>query len=221
MMSVDTVDCVIVDRVFRSLGLPGWFRHALFKYYARVRCRFKLAAGFGDPWTRDGGHSLQRCPLRMMSIVSLCLPWCRYLHVLPGVTSISPFPSSLLHQVHADNLECISSVPMQQMRAARFYSAYVRLVGQEPAPSECVLMSTSAAVRRDMKGWLVSYHGGRWLDVRDLGGHLDTTYRTWVCNLASGTRAVLRVVWSVGAWGGWGEWVGGEWRGEERRSGRD
>ena len=69
------------------------------------------------------------------------------------------------------------------LRAAQFTSAYVRLVGQEPAPSKCVLLSTSAAVRRDMKSWVISGAGERWsvkLDVRDLGGHLDTTYRAWV-----------------------------------------
>ena len=53
------------------------------------------------------------------------------------------------------------------------------LVGQEPAPSKCILMSTSAVVRRDMKDWVISDQGEHWsvkLDVRDLGGHLDTTY---------------------------------------------
>ena len=43
-------------------------------------------------------------------------------------------------------------------------------------------MSTSAAVRRDMKDWVVFDQDERWtvkLDVRDLGGHLDTTYRAW------------------------------------------
>ena len=39
----------------RSLGLPGWFRHAYFEYHAHVRLRFKLASGLGEPWTRDGG----------------------------------------------------------------------------------------------------------------------------------------------------------------------
>ena len=75
---------------------------------------------------------------------------------------------------------------MQLLRAAQFTFAYVRLVGQEPAPSKCVLTSTSAAIRRDMKGWVVFAQGERWtvkLDVRDLGGHLDTTYRAWGCTL--------------------------------------
>ena len=58
-------------------------------------------------------------------------------------------------------------------------------------------MSTSAAVRRDMKAWDISGEGdfGRVkLDVRDLGGHLDTTYRAWGRTLAARVLAVLRVV---------------------------
>ena len=65
----------------------------------------------------------------MMFIVALYLPWCRYLDELPGV-----FP-----QLHADNLKCVSTRPEQLLRAAQFTSAYVKLVGQEPAPSECIL----------------------------------------------------------------------------------
>ena len=48
-----------------SLGLPGWFRHAYFEYHSSVRLRFKLAAGLGQPLTRDGGIP-QGCPLSMM-----------------------------------------------------------------------------------------------------------------------------------------------------------
>ena len=51
----------------------------------------------------------------------------------------------------------------------------VRLVGQEPAPIKCVLMSTSRAVRSDMRRWVVTDDGDRWsvkLDVRDLGSIL-------------------------------------------------
>ena len=47
--SFDTVDRTILDRVWSSLGLPGWFRHAYFEYHAHVRMRFKLAAGLGQP----------------------------------------------------------------------------------------------------------------------------------------------------------------------------
>ena len=43
-----------MDRVHSSLGLPAWFRHVYFQYHANVRLRFKLAAGLGEPWTRDG-----------------------------------------------------------------------------------------------------------------------------------------------------------------------
>ena len=63
-------------------------------------------------------------------------------------------------------------------------------------------MSTSAAVRRDMKDWVISAQGERWtvkLDVRDLGGHLDTTFWAWGCTLVARVLAVLRVVWLVSA----------------------
>ena len=55
--SFDTVDRSVLDLVLSSLGLPGWFRHAYFEFHSHVRLRFKLAAGLGQPWTRDGGYS--------------------------------------------------------------------------------------------------------------------------------------------------------------------
>ena len=76
---------------------------------------------------------------------------------------------------------------------ARFTTGYVRLVGQEPAPGKCVLLSTSREVRHSMKGWLLSQDGDQWsvrFDVRDLGGHLDTTFRGWSSTLAAGVRLV-------------------------------
>ena len=110
--SFDTVDRGILDRVLSSLGLPAWFRHVYFEYHAHVRLRFKLAAGLGEPWTGDGSIP-QGCPLSMMFIVALYLPWCRYLGELPDV---SP-------QLYADNLKCVSSKPEQLLRAAQFTSA--------------------------------------------------------------------------------------------------
>ena len=80
------------------------------------------------------------------------------------------------------------------MRAARITTGYVRLVGQEPDPSKCVFMSTSRTVRSNMRGWVVSDEGHRWsvkLDVRDLGGHLDTTLHGWSSTLASRVRLVI------------------------------
>ena len=125
--SFDTVDRGILDRVLSSLGLPDWFRHAYFEYHSSVRLRFKLAAGLGQPWTRDGGIP-QGCPLSMMLIVALYLPWCRYLAAQEG----------LQPQLYANNLKCVSRDPGVLLRAARFTTGYVRLVGQEPAPSKCV-----------------------------------------------------------------------------------
>ena len=42
-------------------------------------------------------------------------------------------------QLYADNLKCVSRDPGLLLHAARFTTGYVRLVGQEPAPSKCVL----------------------------------------------------------------------------------
>ena len=81
--SFDTVDRGILDCVLSSLRLPAWFRHACFEYHAHVLLRFKLAAGLGEPWIRDGGIP-QGCPLIMMFIVALYLPWCRYLAAHEG-----------------------------------------------------------------------------------------------------------------------------------------
>ena len=54
LKNFDTVDRGVLDLVLSSLGLPGWFRHAYFEFHSHVRLRFKLAAGLGKPWTRDG-----------------------------------------------------------------------------------------------------------------------------------------------------------------------
>ena len=83
--SFDTVDRGILDSVLSSLGLPAWFLHAYFEYHAHVRLRIKLAAGLGEPWTRDGGTP-QGCPLSVMFFVALYLPWCRYLSAQVGLS---------------------------------------------------------------------------------------------------------------------------------------
>ena len=181
--SFDTVDRGVLDRVLSSLGLPGWFRHAYFENHARVRLRFKLASGLGEPWTRDGGIP-SGCSLSMMFIVALYLPWCRYLSAQVGVQP----------QFYADNLKCVSRDPDLLLSAARFTTGYVRSVGQELAPSKCVLLSTSREVRKDMKDGVLSQDGDQWsvkFDVRDLGGHLDTTFRGWSSTLAARVRLVI------------------------------
>ena len=119
-----------------------------------------------------------------MFIVALYLPWCRY---LAAHEEVQP-------QLYADNLKCVSRDPGLLLNAARFTTGYVRLVGQEPAPSKCVLSSTYREVRKDMKGWVLSQDGDQWsvkFDVRDLGGHLDTTFRGWSSTLAARVRLVI------------------------------
>ena len=71
--SFHTVDRGILDYVLSRLGLPRWFRHTYFEYHAKVRLRFKLSCGMGEPWTWDGGIP-QGCPLSMVFIVALYLP---------------------------------------------------------------------------------------------------------------------------------------------------
>ena len=81
-------------------------------------------------------------------------------------------------------------------RLSRFTNTYIRLVGQAPAHSKCILLSTSVVVRRLIKGWVLSDGGDRWsvkLDTRDLGGHLDTTCRRRNSTLAG------RVLWLLNA----------------------
>ena len=97
-------------------------------------------------------------------------------------------------QLYADNLKCVSRDPDLLLSAATFTTGYVRLVGQEPAPSECVLLSPSREVRKDMKDWVLSQEGDKWsvkYDVRDLGGHLDTTFRGWSSTVAARVRLVI------------------------------
>ena len=97
-------------------------------------------------------------------------------------------------QLYADNLKCVSRDTDLLLSAARFTNGYVRLVGQEPAPSKCVLLSTSRDVRKDMGDWVLSQEGDKWsvkYDVRDLEGHLDTTFRGWSATLAARVRLVI------------------------------
>ena len=120
----------------------------------------------------------------MMFIVALYLLWCRYLAAQVGVQP----------QMYANNLKSLSRSPELLLHATRFTTKYVRLVGQEPALSKCVLLSTSREVRKDMKGWVLSQEGDQWsvkFDVQDLGGHLDTTFRGWSSTLAARVCLVI------------------------------
>ena len=98
------------------------------------------------------------------------LPWFGALESIPGVRP----------QLYADNLKCVSGSPAALLSAARFTNMYICLVCQKAAPKKFVFLSTSREVRSDMKYWTVSDTGDKWsvkLDIRDLGGHLDSTLR--------------------------------------------
>ena len=128
---------------------------------------------------------------------SVC-PLFQYLHALGGVRP----------QLCADNLKSVASDPVLLRRAARFTAGYVLLVGQEPAPSKCVLLSTSMVVTKEMCFWFLS-DGEKWtvkFDVLDLGGHIDTSLRSWattlsarVCVAAKDVKAVAVLPGGFGA----------------------
>ena len=106
----------------------------------------------------------------MVFIVVLHVPWRRHLEALPDVKP----------QLYADNLECSAERPGALLESPRLTAQYVRSVGQDVSPGKCVLLSTSKSVRKDMKFWDISGDGSFWkvqLDVRDLGGHLDFSWR--------------------------------------------
>ena len=149
--SFDTVDRSILDCALSRLGLPDWFRKVYFSFHSQVRLRFKLAAGLCEPWCRDGVVP-QGCPLSMIFIVALYVPFYRHLDALLDVKP----------QLYAENLKCIAERPRAVFESARFTAQYVRSVGQDVSPGKCVLLSTSKAVRRAMKLWDLSGDGGFW-----------------------------------------------------------
>ena len=187
----DTVDRDILDCALGRLGLPAWFRRVSFSFHRYVRLRFKLATGLGFAWKRDGGIH-QGCPLSMVFIVALYAPWCRHLESLAG---ISP-------QLYADNFKCTSYNVDSVLAAAQNTVSFVHAVGQEASPSKCVLLSTSKAARRRMTAWRDMNEGCFWavkLDVRDLGGHLDVTFRAVAGTLNSRVKIATTQVPAVGA----------------------
>ena len=193
--SFDTVDRSILDCALGRLVLPDWFRRAYFSYHSQVRLRFKLAAGLGEPWCRDGGIP-QDCPLSMVFIVALNVPWCRHLEALPAVKP----------QLYADNLKCSAERPGAFFGSARFTAEYVRAVGQDVSPGKCVLPSTSKSVRSSMKLWYISGDGrlGKvQLDVRDLGRLFNFTKRERAGTLSCRVREATASVAAVGGFASW------------------
>ena len=146
--------------------------------------------GFGLSWLLDWaspGPGMEGIPQGMSFEHDV---YCCLVFALVSVSGCSG--GSMASAVCSIILSVLQGTPGLLLHAARFTTGYVRLVGQEPAPSKCVLVSTSRVVRSDMRGWVVTDEGHRWsvkLDVRDLGGHLDTTLHGWSSTLASRVRS--------------------------------
>ena len=127
-----------------------------------------------------------------VSAVARALPWCCLVFRTPDVRP----------QLYADNLKCSAERPGALFDSARFTAQYVRSVGQDVSLGKCVLLSNSKSVRKAMKLWDISGDGGFWkvqLDVRDLGGHLDFTYRARAGTLSKRIGEATVGVASVGA----------------------
>ena len=128
----------------------------------------------------------------MVFIVALHVPWCRHLESLPDVKP----------QLYSDNLKCSAARPRASFESASFTAQYVRSVGQDVSPGKCVLLSTSKTVRKAMKLWDISGDGGFGkvqLDVRDLGGHIDFTFRAGAGTLSKRIGEATVGVAAVGA----------------------
>ena len=83
-------------------------------------------------------------------------------------------------------------------RLLGFTNTYIRLIVQAPAPSKCILLSTSAVVRGLMKEWVLSDAGDKWsvkLDTRYLGGERGGTL-----TLPFGRGVPLLLVGFLGCW---------------------
>ena len=161
--------------------LPG-FEILTSNIMLMLGCVFSLRLAFREPRTRDGGIS-KGCPLRMMFIVAMYLPWCRYLSAQEGVEP----------QLNVDDLMCVSGCLLYSCVLLGSLLVMFVLVGQELAPGKCFLLNTRA-VRKEMKDWVLSQEGDQWsvrFDVRDLGGRLYATFRGWSATLASRVRLVI------------------------------
>ena len=74
VQSFHKVDRFILNCALGLLEVPDWFREHYFSFHNQVRLGFKLAAGLGEPWCRDG-RIHQGCLLSMIFIVALYVPW--------------------------------------------------------------------------------------------------------------------------------------------------
>ena len=163
--SFDTVDRSILDCALGRLGYLIGFERFIFLFIVRY------VSGLGlllDLVSHGVGMVVffEGCPLSMIFIVALYVPWCRHLEALPEVKP----------QLYADNRKCSAERRRPCLNLlGSLPSMYGRSV-RDVSPGKCVLLTTSRSVRRAMKLWGVAGDGVFWkveLGVRDLGGHLD------------------------------------------------
>ena len=159
-----------LDCALGRLGLPAWFRKVYFSFHRDVRLRFKLAAGFGVAWTRDGGipsglpseYDLHRSPF-----------------ILLGV-AISVLVLTFLLNCMLITLSALRMMLILFLLLLSILFLLCEPLAKRLLPASVFLLSTSKAARKRMTSWRNRNEGCFWavkLDVRDLGGHLDVTLR--------------------------------------------
>ena len=117
-----------------------------------------------------------------------------------GVNALSEAIGGIKLQLCVDHLKCVSSNSDALLDATRMSNQYILAVGQFAAPTECVLVSTCAS--RMMKSWVISGEDDQWKvesDVRDLGGHPDTTLRCQAGTIAGRIWKEIVQVAAIGA----------------------
>ena len=105
-------------------------------------------------------------------------------------------------QLYADNLKCSAERPGAVFESARFTAQYVRLVRTSLLVSVFFLAPPSRLGRQYMKLWDISGDVRFWkvqLDIRDLGGHFDFTWRARAGTLSLRVGEATVGVAAVGA----------------------
>ena len=158
--------------------------HAYFEYHAGVGLRFKLAFVLGELWTRDGGVP-QRCPLSIMFILA-----CMFL----GAGICARWVGSVLNYM----LITCSVWPLTCLTTQGGQVHYCVCFCQLGYDGYALLDSV-----RCWRTWTVKF------DVRDFGGHMDTSLRGWVTTLTSRVAAAGKDVEAVAVLpGGFGAKLG-------------
>ena len=158
-----------MDGSLGLLGLPAWFVKVYVASHRKWGNDLSLLPCWGliGPETAASFKDVRSVGF---SIVALCVPWCRHLESLKGITS----------QLYADNLKCTSYDADNFLEAAQYTVYCVQAAGQEASPSTCVLLSTSKSFRKRVKARRDSNVGCSWAVKLDVMSHSVLERALWL-----------------------------------------